>query len=84
MADPNHERAEYAVLVADPWQGRGLSDALTDRCLAIAGDWGVRTVYAETEPDNRRMITVLKHHGFEVERRPEEGVVVGERRTNGS
>ena len=81
VADPNHERAEYAVLVADPWQGRGLSDALTDRCLAIAGDWGVSTVYAETEPDNRRMITVLKHHGFEVERRPAEGVVVGERRT---
>jgi acetyltransferase len=80
-ADPDHEWAEYAVLVADPWQGRGLSDALTDLCLAIAGDWGIRRVYAETEPDNRRMITVLQHHGFEVESRPEEGVVVGERRT---
>jgi acetyltransferase len=79
VADPNHDRAEYAVLVADPWQGRGLSDALTDRCLAIAADWGVSTVYAETEPENRRMIAVLRHHGFEVERRPEEGVVVGQR-----
>jgi acetyltransferase len=84
VADPYHERAEYAVLVADPWQGRGLSDALTDRCLAVAGAWGVRTVYAETEPDNHRMITVMKHHGFDVEARPEAGVVVGERRTNGS
>ncbi len=79
VADPNHDRAEYAVLVADPWQGRGLSDALTDRCLAIAADWGVSTVYAETEPENRRMIAVLRHHGFDVERRPEEGVVVGQR-----
>jgi acetyltransferase len=81
VADPDHERAEYAVLVADPWQGRGVSDALTDHCLAIAGDWGVTTVYAETEPDNRRMITVLEHHGFTVQRRPEQGVVVGERGT---
>jgi acetyltransferase len=71
-----HESAEYAVLVADPWQGRRLSDAPTDLCLAVAGDWGIRRVYAETEPDNRRMITLLKHHGFEVERRPEEGLVV--------
>jgi hypothetical protein len=30
------------------------------------------------------MITVMKHHGFDVESRPEAGVVVGERRTNGS
>ena len=81
VADPDHERAEYAVLVADPWQGRGLSAALTDRCLAAAGAWGVKTVYAETEPDNHRMIAVMKHHGFEVERRSENGLITGERGT---
>ncbi|HEX3279501.1 MAG TPA: bifunctional acetate--CoA ligase family protein/GNAT family N-acetyltransferase [Thermoleophilaceae bacterium] len=81
VADPLHERAEYALLVADPWQGRGLSEVLTDRCLAVAGAWGVGTVYAETELDNQRMINVMKHHGFEVERRLEDGLVVGERGT---
>ncbi|HSI80992.1 MAG TPA: bifunctional acetate--CoA ligase family protein/GNAT family N-acetyltransferase [Solirubrobacterales bacterium] len=78
-ADPDHRRAEYAVLVADPWQGRGLSDALTAHCLAVARDWGVESVYAETTPENRRMIAVLESHGFEVESRPAEGIVVGER-----
>jgi acetyltransferase len=81
VADPLHERAEFALLVADPWQGRGLSEVLTDRCLAVAGAWGVGTVYAETELDNQRMINVMKHHGFEVERRLEDGLVVGERGT---
>jgi RimJ/RimL family protein N-acetyltransferase len=47
----------------------------------VAGAWGVGTVYAETELDNQRMINVMRHHGFEVERRLEEGLVVGERRT---
>lgn len=82
VADPDHRRAEYAVLVADPWQGMGLSDALTDRCLAIARDWGLGSVYAETTADNRRMIAVMKKHGFSVESRLEEGLVVGEQRTS--
>ena len=81
VADPDHARAEYAVLVADPWQGQGLADVLTDHCLAIARDWGVQAVYAETTPDNPRMVAVLKKHGFEVERRFEENIVVGERPT---
>lgn len=80
-ADPDHTTAEYAVLVADPWQGKGLSDTLTEYCLTIAKRWGVETVYAETTPENRRMIAVLRSHGFDVERRPEEGVVVGTRAT---
>ncbi|HEU0025371.1 MAG TPA: GNAT family N-acetyltransferase, partial [Thermoleophilaceae bacterium] len=84
VADADHRDAEYAVLVADPWQGKGLSDALTDYCLEIAGVWGVGLVYAETTPDNSRMIAVLRAHGFEVERRPEQGVVVGKRVTSGA
>jgi acetyltransferase len=81
VSDPDHNDAEYAVLVADPWQGKGLSDVLTDYCLEIAKSWGVGLVYAETTPDNRRMIAVMRAHGFEVEPRPEEGVVVGTRAT---
>ena len=68
------------MLVADPWQGRGLSDLLTDYCLEIARSWGIGTVYAETSPDNSRMIAVLKTHGFTLTRRVEEGIVAGERR----
>jgi acetyltransferase len=78
VADSDHRRAEYAVLVADPWQGQGLSDALTDHCLAAAREWGVGSVYAETTVDNRRMIAVLESHGFEIAKGPEEGLVVGE------
>ena len=81
VADPDHHNAEYAVLVADPWQSQGLSDSLTDYCLEIAEQWGVALVYAETTPENHRMIAVLRAHGFDVKSKLDEGLVVGRRET---
>jgi len=80
VADPDHREAEYAVLVADPWQGRGLSDLLTDYCLEIARSWGIERVYAETSPENSRMLAVLATHGFALTRHVQDGIVAGERR----
>ena len=80
VADPDHREAEYALLVADPWQGRGLSDEITAYCLEIAGPWGVDSVHAETTPDNARMIAVLRNNGFDLDSRQTEGTVVGTRR----
>ncbi|MBC7335766.1 MAG: GNAT family N-acetyltransferase, partial [Clostridia bacterium] len=48
VADANHEVAEYAVLVADRWHGRGLGGLLTDYCLEVAKRWGIKKVVAET------------------------------------
>jgi acetyltransferase len=80
VADTDRENAEYALLVADPWQRRGLGDLLTDYCLEVARSWGISRVYAETTVDNDNMIGVLKKHAFTLTRRVEEGIVVGERR----
>lgn len=75
ICDPDGEAAEYAVLVADPWQNRGLGGLLTDRCLEIARSWGVRQVYAQTTTDNPRMVHMFKIRNFEVEH-PDGGSVV--------
>jgi acetyltransferase len=61
------EWAEYAVLVGDPWQGRGLAELLTTACLAIAQTTGLQRVVAETTADNTGMLAILKHHGFKLE-----------------
>ncbi len=63
------------MLVADPWQGQGLSNILTDRSLEIARSWGVDQVWAETDPSNRRMLAVFRARGFELDARSEPGVV---------
>lgn len=64
VANVDHSRAEFAVLVIDAWQGRGLGSLLTDYCLAISQTWGVRYIQAETSRDNHRMVTMFQHRGF--------------------
>lgn len=64
VADPDHESVEYAVLVGDQWQNRGLGSVLTEYCLEIAGRWGLKRVIAQTGSDNARMLTLFKRLGF--------------------
>ncbi|MEX0613887.1 MAG: bifunctional acetate--CoA ligase family protein/GNAT family N-acetyltransferase [Pirellulales bacterium] len=64
-ADADHHDAEYAVLVADTWQGRGLGSLLTDFCLELCTSWGIKRVFGETTTDNHRMQRMLSHRGFE-------------------
>jgi acetyltransferase len=59
VAEPSMETAEYAVLVGDPWQNRGLGGLLTDYCESIATSWGVKKVVAQTTSSNRRMVQVF-------------------------
>ncbi|HBO44198.1 MAG TPA: GNAT family N-acetyltransferase, partial [Planctomycetaceae bacterium] len=76
VADMNHHNAEYAVLIADRWQGRGLGAMLTDYCLEVAQRWGLEKVVAETAKDNHRMLHLFRKHGFEVNEEQEEDVAL--------
>ena len=67
VADVDHETAEIAILVADAWQGMGVGVLLTEGCLGIARQWGVRHVVALTAIDNPRMIAIFEQCGFELE-----------------
>jgi len=71
----DRETAEYAVLVTDAWQGRGLGSLLTDYCLEIAKDWGAKRVVAVTTPDNVRMLEVFKKRDFEMKTNLDDKIV---------
>ena len=64
VADADHRNAEYAILVADEWQGRGLGTLMTDYCIELCDSWGMDRVYAETTVDNGRMKNILRRHKF--------------------
>jgi acetyltransferase len=65
VADADHHDAEYAVLVADAWQGRGLGTVLTAFCLEICNSWGVDQVSVETTTDNKKMANIMRRFQFE-------------------
>jgi acetyltransferase len=67
VATADREEAEYAVLVADPWQGRGLGEVLTRYALEIARRWGLKRLIAETTADNTRMLAIFRRHKFQVQ-----------------
>ena len=58
---PGNERAEYAALVEDRWQDRGVGTALTRRLIEEARDKAVRYFYALVKGKNMRMLNVLRH-----------------------
>ncbi len=68
VADAVHTAAEFAVLVTDAWQGRGLGAMLTDECLTICRTWGIHRVVAEVAPENRRMLKIFENRGFRFDR----------------
>ncbi len=76
VADVDHNEAEYAILVSDPWQGVGLGTLLTDYCLEICKHWGIRRVVAEIAPENDRMIRMFAHRGFDIDRSNGRDVVI--------
>lgn len=66
IADPYNETAEFAIVVADPWQRQGLGNKFTDYILEIAKERGIKTVYADFLRDNYVMKHMFQSHGFKI------------------
>jgi acetate---CoA ligase (ADP-forming) len=65
----DEHRAEVAFLVADDWQGRGISTIMLAHLASVAEQHGIHTFVAEVLPSNHRMIEVFRQSGFPVETR---------------
>lgn len=79
IADSYHDTVEYAVLVADPWQNKGLGSAFTDISLRLASAWRVRRIVVEFLPDNTRVIRILNTWKFDLQRDPQGHIVSGQK-----
>ena len=71
--NPDEERAEYAALVEDRWQGQGVGASLTHRLIDGARGNGVRSFYAPVKGENKRMLNVLQHLDLPEQERVEQG-----------
>jgi GNAT superfamily N-acetyltransferase len=71
----NPHRAEVAFAVRDEFQGHGIGTLLLDHLRLIADANGVTEFEAEVLGENRQMLDVFAHTGFESHNALESGVV---------
>lgn len=76
LSDSVHYEAEFAVIVADHWQRKGVGSMLADYCLGIGYRWGIRSVIAEVAPCNHRMLRMFENRGFELDHTQSNDVVI--------
>ncbi|MCS7315180.1 MAG: bifunctional acetate--CoA ligase family protein/GNAT family N-acetyltransferase [Bryobacterales bacterium] len=67
--------AEFAVLVADPYQGKGLGAELTRRLIQVARDEKIERIVGDILPDNYVMLKLCEKLGFRLTRTIEDPVV---------
>ena len=65
-ADPDRERAEYAVTVRSDWQGRGLGYALMRKMIDYARAKGIRELFGYVLRENETMLAMSRELGFTV------------------
>jgi acetyltransferase len=69
------DEAEFAMIVTDQFQGRGLGSELLRRLLALAKDEKVGRIVGDVLPDNLAMQHICEKAGFQLRRSIDDPVV---------
>jgi GNAT superfamily N-acetyltransferase len=69
---PEAGSAEFAVAVADDWQGRGIGGRLMRALLEAAGAAGVERLHGDLMADNTAMVALSRSLGARIRRHPTE------------
>jgi acetyltransferase len=75
ILDANKKRGEFAVVIADKYQGRGLGVKLVDMLIEVAREKGVETIYGIVMSENTKMVSLCERLGFST-RRTQDDVIV--------
>jgi len=75
VKQPGADSGEFAVLVDDRWQGRGLGSMLLSLVVRVGRDEHLSSVTGEILPDNAAMKSVARRVGFKLHQVPGEGVI---------
>lgn len=71
IIEPNRRRGEFAVVVADKYQRKGLGTKLVDMLIGVAQEKGLESIYGIILPENQGMISLCKKLGFQLEKKPD-------------
>ena len=75
ISDSDFRSGEYAVLVHDDFQGKGLGYKLVDVLIGVAQDKGLDEIQGTVLAENEQMLRIVRKLGFTVQRDPDEDTV---------
>ena len=64
VTTPDRQDAEFALIVADPWHGRGLGSKLMERLIYAAREMGVKRLRGDVLSGNHPMLALMSKLGF--------------------
>jgi len=68
VRDKHEQSAEFALVVADSWQGRGIGSRLLAKLIEAARRRGVKRLYGDILAMNRPMLALATKLGFKLGR----------------
>jgi acetyltransferase len=68
IRDPGGQNAEFALAVGDPWQKKGLGTKLLQKCIEVAAEQGIKSLYGRVLSDNNEMLALAERLGFKLSR----------------
>jgi len=71
MSDPEGIKAEFAIVIADPWQGKGIGAILMEHLIAIAKERGIEFLTGLVLRENKNMLTLGRKLGFTLSSSPD-------------
>jgi len=72
LVNPGGESAEFAVVVADDWAGRGLGSRLMNGICEVARSKGVQRIEGFILANNHNMLKLMKDLGFVISPDPDD------------
>jgi acetyltransferase len=71
----DNDAAEFAIVVADAWQGRGIGTRLLDKLIDVARRRGLRQLYGDILGTNLPMLELVRKHRFQLRRHEEDATL---------
>ena len=76
MADPDNEKAEFAVIVRSDVTGQGLGSILMSKVIEYCRSRGTHEIVGEALPQNIGVLNLVRRFGFEIQSMPGGGVMM--------
>lgn len=76
VRDREGRAAEFAIVVTDAWQGRGIGRRLIEKLTAVARSRGLERLYGNVLAINQPMLGLMGRLGFRIGRAPDDATLL--------